>query len=386
MKLTNGNLQEDLVSVPIYLKLRNILHKRIRVGEFKSGDKLPSERAMSKQYGISYLTVNKAVASLVDEGILYRETGKGTFVAKESSWEISREMRTQNIAVVGSITAFNSGEPFYSRVLRGIESSAYREDYNVILATADKNGDQTSSLLKVVTEKKADAIIFVGKIDDSIIADVKRRGLPFVLVDHYLSVFEADAVLIDNRRGLREAMKYLYRIGHREYGYIRSDDDKLLPSLRERFEEFLTCLNDYGLSGRYENFVTCEMNHAGGDRGAARIWESDFRPTAILTANDEMAIGALGYFSENAIRVPGDVSVVGFDDIMWSEYTHPPLTTVRVPKSEMGELAVDLLLDTTGSGRFAKDEHVEIRVPTELIVRETTCSPREKHTRRKDRA
>jgi len=353
----------------LYSKLSTHMRGQILNGELKPGDKLPSERQLSDETKLSRVTVNKAISALVDEGLLYRKRGLGTFVADPGSViGQARRIRTENVGVISSRGAFFSGEPFYSKILLGIEQEAHREDLHVLFSTVGSSEERPTSLIGALRKRKVDGIIVIGKIPLAYIEQIVVERTPFVLVDFESPRRIYPRVLIDNYQGVNLAIHHLASMAHEKIGLIGGPLD--LPSLREREDAFHQALERYGCICMEGWNQPGSLSATSGYQACKAILERSEQPTAIFAANDEMAIGALKYCQEQGIQVPGDISLIGFDNIEWSDHCHPSLSTINVPKERIGWHAVKVLKD------LLRQESIEyehcIRIQTELIVREST--------------
>lgn len=281
--------------------------------------------------------------------------------------------RTGNVGFVLRDDHFSRSEPFYTRIFLGAEFEADIQKRYILLATIPEAYDPAEHTPRFLKEQNVDGIIVAGRVHPAFIEDVKASGLPAVLTD-----FEADelpAVVIDNQNGARAAVEHLLARGHERIAFLGADIDH--PSLRARLEGYRLALGAADSGPYAEHLVTAEPgaepSRATGTRLAARLVERDPMPTAVFCANDALALGVLDAARSRGLEVPEDLAVVGFDDVEGAAHAQPALTTVRVLKEQLGEVALRYLSqlleeDASHPSPFERGDHV-IRVPTELVTR-----------------
>ena len=274
-----------------------------------------------------------------------------------------------NIGFILSDDHFIQGEPFYTRIFLGTEFEARNHNYYILLTTVSKQFRKKVSIPRFLFERNVDGIIISGKIDDQYVEYINSIGLPIVLVDYSLPRNRFSSVLIDNLRGSHAAVSHLIKRGHREIAFIGGDIQH--PSITERLEGYKDTLQEHGIALN-QSFVSVDEHDTrmdNGYRAIQKILLKRKRPTAVFAANDSMAIGCTRYLKEVGIKIPGDIAVIGFDDIDMSSLVDPQLSTIRVFKEKMGTLALQRLVEMIKS----KTETVAtIHVPVELIIREST--------------
>jgi LacI family transcriptional regulator len=218
-------------------------------------------------------------------------------------------------------------------------------------------------------ERKVDGVaMMTSEIDPPLLDELTHRRLPIVFLDvGKLSPLTSN-IRVDYSKGIAEAVQHIVSLGHRRIGFISGP--LAFKSARTRRSAFLKCIAGHGIRDRQRIIV--EGNHRvdGGDAAMAKLLALPLPPTAVLASNDLTAIGALRAIRRAGLRVPDDISVVGFDDIELSQYTQPPLTTIRLSRDELGRKACDALYDSV-EGR--RDMGQEIKVSTNLVLRESTA-------------
>jgi LacI family transcriptional regulator len=274
--------------------------------------------------------------------------------------------RTGNIGFILSDRYFYQAEPFYTRIFLGTEFEARKYSYYVLLTTVGEGFSPRKSIPRFLVETNVDGVILTGKISDSLIYYIGDLGLPMVLVDYFPKDSKFPAVLIDNLHGAYEAVGHLIRLGHRRIGFIGAPIDH--PSISDRLKGYEQALDESGLP-RTDQLVAKDQSDssvAGGYAAAKRLLRSSSPPTAVFATNDSMAMGAIKAAREIGLGVPDDLAIVGFDDIEVASHTHPPLTTMRVPKEEMGALAVRKIVERIETGGRPSEKTL---IAVELVIR-----------------
>ena len=278
--------------------------------------------------------------------------------------------------IIPSIT-----NPYFPAFARGAEGLVRERGYTLVLGNSEYDAQRESSYLELVrSQQLAGAIYCLGDEMSPILAEIQRavvEGVPIVLVHSPMA--NVPTVSADNRQGGRLAAQHLLDLGHREIGIISA-----LPldeGMADREAGFLNRLREVGMAVDRTAVPTMYGDHQieGGRQATLELLDDSPRLTAIFVLNDLMALGALDAVRSTHRNVPGDVSIVGFDDIPYAALTNPPLTTVGQPISQLGEQAADLLLRVIDDGVGAivhTTAESNLLLPNKLIVRESTAAPR----------
>lgn len=261
-------------------------------------------------------------------------------------------------------------DPYFAEILRGAQERAESAGYVVLLGDASVHTAAEDLLVKRLLERRVDGLIVASsRTTDEYARQLRSEDIPVVCINGPIGQFP-HAVQIDQREGTRLAAGHLVGLGHRRIAHLTGPTG--VPTRAERLAEFRSALLESGIP--YDPaLVATGVTSIGESRDAtADLLALEDPPTAIFTYNDRWAIGAYQAIRGAGLRVGADVSVVGFDDIVMSEWIDPALTTVRQPRREMGRIAVDLLLEVLRVGR-ARDLVV---VAPELVVRGSTAVAR----------
>ncbi len=284
--------------------------------------------------------------------------------------------RTGNVGFVLREDHFTRSEPFYTRIFLGVEFEARIRNRYILLTTIPESYVSGEDTPRFLQEKNVDGVIVAGRVHAAFLDEAAALGVPVVLTD-----FEANdhpAVVIDNQSGARAAVEHLLGRGHRRIAFLGADSDH--PSLQARLEGYRLALGAAGVATHDESLVVTapdkEPIRLTGSQLAERLFEQDPRPTAVFCANDALALGVLDAALVRGIRVPEELAVVGFDDVEGAAHATPALTTVRVFKEQLGEVALRYLSqlieeDYREATPYERGSHA-IRVPTELVVRDSS--------------
>jgi LacI family repressor for deo operon, udp, cdd, tsx, nupC, and nupG len=261
--------------------------------------------------------------------------------------------------------------PFFALILQGIEDAAHREGYAVLLGDTQHDETREERYALMLRRKEADGLIFLGhRLPDAaqaFIRSVAPRCAPVVNSCEFSSRLGVPGVHIDNARAAADGLEHLYRLGHQRIGIVTGP--LISPLSRDRLRGVKTRAKLAGAEGDLE-IVPGTFSIESGTEAADRLLSHPTPPTAIFCFNDEMAIGVLDAARQRGVRVPRDLSVVGFDDIRFARYVDPPLTTIAQPMREIGEGSVRLLLDIL-QGRTTTPQ--SITLPHTLMIRSTTA-------------
>ncbi len=272
---------------------------------------------------------------------------------------------TENLGVIFCRESLPlSLNPFYSRVLEGIEAELAVNNYNLVLHLLPEI--YTGDMPKMIRERQVDGLILVGVLNQNFMDQLSFLEIPTVLVDPKITTSTFCQVLIDNEHGAFEAIQYLIQHGHRRIAFISGDLDRL--SFRQRYDGYLKALEFYRIP-----FEQALVQTGGLEKGydhVRALLALPHPPTAVFAANDINAIYGYKAIQELQLQIPDDVSVVGFDDIELGKMISPPLTTVRVYKEQMGSIAVRSLFKVLN---HEIEQPVTTLVPTRLIERESVA-------------
>lgn len=256
---------------------------------------------------------------------------------------------------------------YFAGIIQGIADEARRWDCHLLFGYGLGDSATPLEYPKMIREMLTRWIILVGKVPPRLVRQLHGSGFSLVLVDMRAPIRDADAVVCNDALGAYEATRHLVKLGHRRIALIRGP-------VRHPFSQALTsgyrrALQEAGIPGREGLVVEAPFRPEGGYEAAEALFKGPSPPSAIFT-NDDLAIGALRAIHNRGLRIPEDVALVGYDDIEYAAHTTPPLTTVAVPKEEMGRLAVRLAIAQMEQG----PQHVfSTTVVSHMLLIRSSC-------------
>lgn len=280
---------------------------------------------------------------------------------------VARSLKARSTATIGLLVP-SSVNPYFAELARGIEDGCERNGYCVILCNSDDDPKKQRSYLRVLLEKRIDGLIVASVGEDrDLLESLAAVRTPMVIVDRALEGVDADLVRIDHELGAYLATRHLLELGHTDIACIGGPAETGVSQLR--VTGFRRAMAEAGLSVTGDRVVHSDFTSPGGHAAAAQLLE-DRPPTAIFAGNDMIGFGVLRAAAERNIDVPGQLSVIGFDDIELSRYVYPPLTTVGQSIRELGDSAAQLLLSRIATPR--RDAAQQRIVAPRIVLREST--------------
>jgi LacI family transcriptional regulator len=258
--------------------------------------------------------------------------------------------------------------PFFPELVKSFEDVAVQFGQEVLVANTNYDPHRMEVCVSRMLQRKVDGVaIMTSEMDEHLIDEMSSRHIPLVFLDTGVPQEGISNIAIDYAAGIDAAVEHLSNLGHTSIGFITGPMN--LTSARVRRRAFMQSLKRKGL--RLDRNLIEEGNHRmdGGHEAMLRLLEKSTRPTAVLTSNDMTAIGAMGALGERGLKVPRDISIIGFDDIELSAFTQPALTTVRLSRQEIAKIAFRALYgvkdDVTAKG-------AEYTIQPTLIERKST--------------
>jgi LacI family transcriptional regulator len=324
---------------------------------------------VARAAGVSRQTVSRAIN---DRGEISPQTRALVLrIVEEMGYRpssIARGLATHCTHTLGLVIP-DVANPFFSDVARGAEHVAYADGYNVFLCNTEEDPQRELAVLQSLEEKRVDGVVLCSsRLDDRNLRTVVAHHSVAVLVNRRLEP-EAEedrigVVMLDDVVGGRMAVQHLLDSGHRAVGFLAGPPAS--HSGRWRAEGYRATMTDAGLSCNPAWTIHCLADVDGGHRAARDVLAAHPELTALFCYNDLVAVGALQACADLGYRVPADLAVVGFDDILLAALVTPPLTTCRVPRYDLGAQAMRLLLDQIGG---CSDGCAEVVLRPELVVR-----------------
>ncbi len=280
----------------------------------------------------------------------------------------ARSLASGRSHIVGLIVS-DITNPFFPELVKSFGESALHHGYDTLVASTNYDASRMAVTVRRMLERKVDGVaIMTSEMDQELVDVLADRAVPMVFLDVAEPSAGVSLVRADYREGIEMAARHLLDLGHRRIAFVSGPPD--LKSANIRRTGFLECLRDFGIIEDERLIERGNHRIDGGLEAARRLMSLAERPTALLASNDLTAIGALRGIREAGLSVPRDLSVVGFDDIDLAEFTEPPLTTVRLSRSEIAARAMECLVTNMrpGAGKGS-----EVVVGTQLIVRQSSA-------------
>ena len=328
--------------------------------------------AIAKRAGVSTATVSR---TLNQSGPVKAATARKVWrAATELNYypnSHARALVSGRSRLIGLIVS-DITNPFFPELIHTFEGLAAHKQYDLLLTSTDYDTARMTACLRRMLERKVDGVaMMTSEMDAGSIKELARRNVPIVFMDVGQIGPRMSHVSIDYGNGVRQAVDHVVELGHRHVAFITGPLE--LHSARTRRQAFVDGLRQHGVP--LERRFVREGTHTadGGEKAMNELLALTRRPTAVVCSNDWTAIGALHAIHAAGLRVPDDLSLVGFDDIPLSRYITPSLTSVRMSARDVGSAAFQALFSLIGG------EHVEgnvYQVATKLVVRDSTAKPR----------
>lgn len=299
-------------------------------------------RDIAKEAGVSVATVSRTLGGTggVSPGARERVmAAAGRLEYRPNA--VARSLRGRSTRTLGLVIP-NVKNPFFTQMARAVEDEARDRGYSLVLGNTDEDPEKEAEYLGVLLEKQVDGLIISpARASSPHLAEVERAGLPVVFLDRYVEGVEAPVVRADGRRAVDELVGYLVGLGHERLAVI-SGPLETVPG-RERLDSFVQGAEKRGVPVAEECVRVGDFRRQSGLESMRELLSMEEPPTAVFAANNLMALGALQALSRAGVRVPEDLSFVGFDDVSWFELVTPPVTTIAQPVAQLGAAAARML-------------------------------------------
>lgn len=332
-------------------------------------------RNVADEAGVSIATVsfvlNNRPGQVISEPVKKRVLAaaqKLNYAPSAAAATLARK-QTANVAIIFYRNDLLITNPFYSFVVQGAIKQAAASEYNILFSFMHDEYMDQSDLPKVIREKNAEGVLFMQAVSPELIRELQAREVAVVAVDCHPRLEDLDTVYVDNEGGARAACRHLLELGHEEIVMLTAPSE--VPSLVDRRRGFLAELFDAGFAASdVQSIAEAErIDFLSGYLKSLELFKERPSVTGVFCANDEMAAGALRAAHESGRRIPEDLSVVGFDDILMSQCVNPPLSTIGFDKEEMGKRAMKRLLDLVTK---RDDDVLHEELDVELVLRAST--------------
>ncbi|MCB0064824.1 MAG: LacI family DNA-binding transcriptional regulator [Caldilineaceae bacterium] len=323
---------------------------------------------IAKRANVSPSTISRALQDHPRIGAKTRRQIQA--LAKEMGYipsDVARSLTTNRTQTIGMVVA-TTADPFIGRVVEGVEQAAIQADFNVFISTSQNDRRRELAVIETLQRRRVDGIIVVAShVVDAYWRHLERIHIPVVIIDEQDISDKIHFITVDDKQGAQSAVEYLIGLGHRRIGYVGVTNRP--KGNQYRFHGYLRALELAGIAPEpaliFED-KTIESHAKRGEASLETLWAAG--ATAIFCYNDVTAIGLLSACYQRGLTVPDHLSVMGFDDIDMAAYAIPPLTTIRQPQFELGQWAMQMLLDLL-NGEKPENQIV----PGNLVIRQTTA-------------
>lgn len=326
-----------------------------------------SIKDVAREAGVSIATVSHVI-------------NNSRFVSEETRTTVLRAIERCNYYANAHARSLASGRstilgllisdivnPFFPELVNSIEAAAFERGFDVMLSNSNYDPERTSHYVTRFIERKvAGVALMTSEFDMELVDRLAHRHVPVVFLDLDAPGVNRSSLCVDYHEGIEEALGYLTSLGHRDIAFVGGPQH--LRSAVKRRDAFCGGLTKYLRHSVAPRIYEGDFKLESGKRAAKQILSAETLPTAVMFANDLMALGAMEEFRAAGLEIPGDISLVGFDDIAFASLAN--LTTICLPRSILGSSAVEALMLTM---EHPEQEGVELRVPTYLIMRGSTA-------------
>lgn len=265
--------------------------------------------------------------------------------------------------------------PFFPELIQGFEDIAVRHGYDVLISSTSHDPARMKICIRRLLERKVEGVaVMTFGIEAPLLDELAQRSIPMVFVDVLIDNPLSTTLVVDYKSGITQAVEHLRSLGHRLVGFVSGPLQQRSASLRK--EALQAAVQELEMECRSEWLIEGDHTLEGGMRAVDQMLTIDPQPTAILCSNDMTAIGVLRVLAKNGIRVPEDVSVIGFDNIHLAEFVHPSLTTIQMSRKDLATAAFEALqsaVSPTGTD-VVRERPRSIAIPTLLVVRQSTAA------------
>ncbi|WP_159651317.1 substrate-binding domain-containing protein [Vibrio atypicus] len=299
---------------------------------------------IAKLAGVSTSTVSHVInkSRYVSEEISER-VNKAAQDLNYAPSALARSLKINRTKTIGMLVT-TSTNPFFGEVVKGVERSCYQQGYNLILCNTEGDNERMRESINTLLQKRVDGLILMCSSLEGERIDVfeKYPDIPVVVMDWGPMLFTSDKIQDNSLRGGYMAAKHLIEAGHTAIGCITGPLVKHQAQMR--YEGYKRALNEAHLDFNSNWIIESDFECEGGYQAFMRMFEKGQLPSALFVCNDMMAMGVINAANEKGVKIPDDLSIIGYDDIHISKFMTPALTTIHQPKYRLGKAAVEALL------------------------------------------
>ncbi len=332
---------------------------------------------IAAQVGRSVTTVSRALADYDDVSPATREQVRQ--VAQEMGYEPNlaarqlQQQHTNTLALIFPTYGPRFSDPFFGEFLAGVGNEAARHGFDLLVSTRSPGEEEEKAYLKSIRSRRVDGFILVRtRRDDPRVALLQQHQFPFAVFGRLEKDNKFPFVDEDSEVGVKLVVDHLVALGHTRLAYIAAPSEMTFGYYR--FSGFINALKAHALPVDDSLIIEGDLTQRAGRNVARQLLDQPDPPTAIMAANDLMALGAMSTAQERGLVVGQDISITGFDDIPWAEHAHPPLTTVHQPIYQIGTMVCEMLIKVIKGEPLPKQQVI---LQPSLVVRESSGSIKE---------
>lgn len=350
----------------LYLQVYEAVSEKIKRGEYKPGELIPSQAELMAEYKASITTIRKALDQLCSDNLILKHQGKGNYVKQPTP-----EAKTKNIGFI----VYNINHLFYSCILMGVEQFTEKAGYNVILSNSlGSQENELSILMRLYESKKVDGFLICPVEEAQHSKSLKyltEKNIPHVIFPQVdTSGLNSDYVICDDFEGSVNGVSHLIESGYRRIAYLDIKSARSI-NLKNRLGGYKKALELKGIKFDKSLCINVDdVDEESGSAAADKLLEMKPRPDAVYAMGDRLGIGIIRRLKQRGIMPGRDIGVLGFDNLMYTDIPEISLTTLDQPKEKIGSTAADILIQRI-SGNVPDKNQIVIK--PELIIRGSTC-------------
>ncbi len=300
-------------------------------------------REIAEKTGVSITAISQI---LNGKGDRFSEATKNRVLktAKDMAYKpnfFAKNMVTNHTNTIGMVVP-EVTDAFFSQMVKGAEDYLNQHDYMIMLCNSSNDKEREDRYVEELLHRAVDGLIIASPniLASEVFERMREKKKPYILLDRQRNEQKEGRIAVDDYEGGYKATKHLLELGHRKIGIIISDNS--FYNVFERYEGYLACMEEAGITVQEDWIATGDQTMRGGFFAGDKLLKSGV--TGVFATNDLMAVGLYRFLFDKGIKIPDDLSVIGFDDIELSEFMSPPLTTIRQPIYEIGAIAAEFLL------------------------------------------
>jgi LacI family transcriptional regulator len=326
---------------------------------------------VARASGVSYATVSRVLSGFE---FVKETTRQRVMKAVESSGYVAnlhaRSLVGGHSQIIGLLVP-NLDNGYVGTIMQGIDKALAQANYDLLLYTSHRHPGKESYYVSAITNGLTDGLLLVAPLVPSTYLEALRdQDFPYILIDQADATESSSVVESTNWQGAYDATKYLIQLGHTRIAFIKGAP--VVRSAEDRFQGYKAALADCGIPVLEELIIEGDFQQQTGYEGVRRLLQNlQPLPTAIFASNDLSAFGAIDAARNYGLRIPDDISIIGFDDIPQASSVYPNLTTVRQPLEQMGQVAVKMLLEQI---QDQSKPPRRVTLATQLVIRDS-CGP-----------